>query len=254
MSVVYNTGKFTRDGLKFHVDPANTGKMGVSPYKELTGTTTVTNTDFTEVNGVWRSNANTVTGAGTSNLSFSGISVASGSFTMIIWLKVTSNPNVGVNNNWRSVFMVGGSGQSPFGILLEEGRDIQFSLATSVTSYRYLATVFTQYNLTQDLWYQVGFAYDHTLAKGYAYQNGTLVRAGNMATSAGETTKAAPGEGVTAVTSGTSFSISNSNNVTDPSGAGCFPGDIGPAMIYDRALTTAEMLENFNAYRGRYGL
>lgn len=254
MSIAYNTSPVPRNGLKFFIDPANLTKMGSSPYRELTNATTVTNTDFTEVVGTWRSNANTVTGAGTSNLSFTNITCNSGSFTMIIWLKVTSNPNVGVNNNWRSVFMYGGSGQNPFGILLEQGKQIQFSLATSVTSYRYLGTQFTQFTLTENLWYQVVFAYDHTSATGYAYSNGTLVRSGNMATSAAETTKAAPGEPANSITSGMTYKISNSNNVSDPSGAGTFPGDIGPAMLYDRVLSAAEVKQNFEAFRVRYSL
>lgn len=33
-----------------------------------------------------------------------------------------------------------------------------------------------------------------------------------------------------------------------------FPGDIGPVMVYNRALTAAEVAQNFNAYRGRFGI
>lgn len=254
MAIAYNTLPVPRNGLKFFVDPANLTKMGASPYRELTNTTTVTNTGFTETGGIWRSNANTITGAGTSNLSFTNLACDTGSFTMIIWINVTSNPNVGVNNNWRSVFMNGGSGQDPFGILLEQGGQIQFSLATAVTSYRFLGTQFTQFTLTTNQWNQVVFAYDHTSATGFAYSNGTLVRSGNMATSGAETTKAAPGEAVKSITSGMTYTISNNNNVADPSGAGCFPGDIGPAMIYDRVLSAAEVRQNFESYRVRYGL
>jgi hypothetical protein len=246
--------KIVSSGLKFYVDPANLTKMGASPYRELTGSTTVTNTDFTEIDGIWRSNANTSTGAGTSNLSFSNISMNTGSLTMIIWLKRTSNANVGVNNNWRSVFMVDGNSQSPFGILMEQDGAIQFSMSTSVTNYRFLGQNFTQYNLTQNQWFQNVFAYDHTSATGYSYRNGILVRMGNMATTAAETLKALPGEAVNAVTSGITFRISNNNNVTDPAGSGCFPGDIGAVMLYDRALTAEEVSQNFNAVRGRYGL
>jgi hypothetical protein len=253
VGIAYNTGPISLNGLKFYADPANSSKMGASPYEELTGSTTVTNTDFTEVDGVWRSNADPVTGAGTSNLSFSGISVATGSFTMIIWLKVTSNPNVGTNNNWRSVLLNGGSSQNPFGILMEQNTAIQFTLSTTVTTYRFLGGLFTQFSCTQDQWFQVVFAYDAASGTGFAYSNGVIVRSGKMSTAADQLTFAQPGEGANPITTGLTYRISN-NNGANPSGAGCFPGDIGPAMIYDRALTATEVQQNFNAIRGRYGI
>lgn len=254
MGIAYSS-LIPTEGLKFLVDPANLTKMGSSPYKELTKSTIVTNTGFTEVDNVWRSNANPSTGAGTSNLAFSNISMNTGSFTMAIWLKVTSEPNVGVNNNYRSVFMNTGVSQDPFGILIEQGRDIQFSLVTSVRSYRYLGGAFTQFNCALNQWFQVVFAYDSTSGTGFAYRNGALVRSGRMSTTSDtNTTYALPGENVGALTAGTIFEISNSNDVSDPNGTGCFPGDIGPAMLYDRAITPAEVYQLHLAYKDRFGL
>jgi hypothetical protein len=34
----------------------------------------------------------------------------------------------------------------------------------------------------------------------------------------------------------------------------CFIGDVGPVMFYNRALTAQEILQNYNAHKGRYGL
>ena len=31
-------------------------------------------------------------------------------------------------------------------------------------------------------------------------------------------------------------------------------GSMGPAMIYNRAITDAEIIQNYNAIRGRYGI
>jgi hypothetical protein len=254
MSVSYNSLIPTK-GLKFLIDPANLTKMGSSPYKELTKSTTVTNTAFTQIDNIWRSDANSTTGAGTSNLAFSNISIATGSFTMAIWLKVTSNPDTGVNNNWRSVFMNGGTGQDPFGILMEEGRDMQFTITTAVGAYRYLGGTFTQFNCTLNQWFQVVFAYDSASGTGFAYRNGALVRSGRMSTTSDtNVTYAVPGEAVKAMTTGMTYEISNSNNVSDPSGAGCFPGDIGPALLYDRAISAAEVYELHLAYKDRFGL
>jgi hypothetical protein len=250
MGVAYNP-KISTAGLVLYVDPANQTKLGSSPYQNLSGSGTITNNDFQETENIWRSNANTSTGAGTSELTITGIEVATGSFTMIIWLRRTSDANVGTNNNWRSVFMNGGTSQNPFGILMEQSGFIQFSLSTAVRTYRNIAGAFTQFLIPLNQWIQVVFSYDSNTGLGSAYSNGTLIRAGLMTQS---TDSSSPGESVNPLTTALTYKVSNNNNVTNPSGTGCFPGDIGPAMIYNRALTPSEIQQNFNALRGRYGI
>lgn len=252
MAINYSP-KISTNGLVLCLDPLNLSKHGASPYANLSGTGSIANSNFQEIDGVWRSNANAVTGEGTSFLSMTGFEVNTGSFTMIIWLKRTSEPNVGSNNNWRSVFMNGGTNQNPFGILMEQYNFIQFTLATSVSSYRHLGGQFTQFFIPLNTWTQVVFAYNSASATGFSYQNGALVRSGNMSTTADQSVSAAPGEGVGAITTGFTYRISNSN-VANNNGAGCFPGDIGPASIYNRSLTAGEVFENFQALRGRYGI
>jgi hypothetical protein len=49
--------------------------------------------------------------------------------------------------------------------------------------------------------------------------------------------------------------VTGTNNITIGSGyAGGFAGSIYAAQIYNRALTAAEVQQNFNALKGRYGL
>jgi hypothetical protein len=49
--------------------------------------------------------------------------------------------------------------------------------------------------------------------------------------------------------------VTGTNNITIGSGyAGAFGGNIYSVMLYNRALTAAEILQNFNAKRARYGL
>ena len=58
--------------------------------------------------------------------------------------------------------------------------------------------------------------------------------------------------------------VDTNSNTTGPNGSGVyiarygsgnyFDGDIAQAMIYDRALTAAEVEQNYNAVKGRYGL
>jgi hypothetical protein len=45
-----------------------------------------------------------------------------------------------------------------------------------------------------------------------------------------------------------------SNVSTGPGSYGGFPGSISTVNIYNRALSAAEVLQNYNALRGRYGL
>ena len=58
--------------------------------------------------------------------------------------------------------------------------------------------------------------------------------------------------------------VDTNSNTTGPNGSGVyiaryasanyFDGDIAQAMIYNRALTAAEVKQNYNATKGRYGL
>jgi hypothetical protein len=41
---------------------------------------------------------------------------------------------------------------------------------------------------------------------------------------------------------------------TGVSEGGFFNGNVGNVQIYNRALTQAEITQNFNALRGRYGI
>lgn len=45
-----------------------------------------------------------------------------------------------------------------------------------------------------------------------------------------------------------------SNVSTGPGGYGGFPGSMSNVSIYNRALSASEVLQNYNALRGRYGL
>jgi hypothetical protein len=250
MTIAYNTS-IVRNGLVLYIDPFNLIKHGPSPYQNLSGLGIITNNNFQEVDNSWRSNVDISTGAGTSELNITGIEVTTGSFTMIIWLKRTSNPNIGTNNNWRSVFMNSGTSQNPFGILMEQNSFIQFSLTTSLRSYRNISGSFTQFLIPLNEWVQVIFSYDKDTGIASAYRNGELIRSGPMTQDANSSS---PSESVSSLTTGMTYKISNNRNATDPSGTGCFPGDIGPAMIYNRALTAQEVQQNFNALKGRYNV
>lgn len=251
MAIAYNTN-IVRSGLVLNLDPANMIKHGVSPYANLAGAGSITNQNFTVVDNTFRTNTNPTTGAGTSTMPMTGLTLNTGSFTLINWLKLTSNPDVGVNNNWRVVFGQGVA-QSPFGFYMEQDRFVQFSLTTTLRQYRHINGVFGQFALPLNTWAMTTFLYDKTTGVGSSYLNGVVVNQGFMTVTgdtAGVTSVA--GEGILDITTGMSMNLTNSNNTSDPSGAGCFPGDYGPCIIYNRALSAAEVKQNFEAQRGRF--
>ena len=51
------------------------------------------------------------------------------------------------------------------------------------------------------------------------------------------------------------FSVcTGANTMPNPAGVGSVPGEVGSALFYNRALSDEEVLINYNAMRGRYGL
>lgn len=243
-----------RSGLVLHLDAYNLTKHGTSPYRNLAGSGTIINTGFTVVNNIFRTDANPVSGSGTSEMLMSGFEITSGSFSLNIWLNVTSNPDTGANNNWRSVFNQNGTGQSPFGIYLEQNRELNYSLQTTIRSYRFIDGAFTQGFLPLNQWSMIVFQYDKTTGIASAYQNGLLIRSGFMTTDTIKSVSSTPAEGVVNLTTAMSMNLSNNNPTADPNGAGCFPGDFGPCLLYNRSLTPLEVNQNFEAIRGRYSI
>ncbi len=253
MAIVYNTN-IVRSGLILSIDAANMVKHGSSPYKNLAGAGSITNQNFTVVDNIFRTDANPTTGAGTSTMPMTGLTLNTGSFTLINWLKLTSNPDTGVNNNWRVVFGQG-AGQTPFGFYMEQDRYVQFSLQTTVRGYRYINGAFGQFQLPLNTWAMTTFTYNKTTGIGASYSNGTVVNQGFMTVTTDTAgVKSVADEGILPITTGMSMNLSVSNNTSDPNGSGCFPGDYGPCLIYNRALTAAEVAQNFNAIRSRYGI
>ena len=97
-------------------------------------------------------------------------------------------------------------------------------------------------NLTFGVWYNVTGVYDYTGNSHKLYINGALVNTGPVITTGTfQNFASIPfiGSGTDAVYGG-----SSSGKVLD--------GDLGQNLIYNRALTAQEVLDNYNALRGRY--
>ena len=99
-------------------------------------------------------------------------------------------------------------------------------------------TIQTASNLSLNTWYQAVFStsYDGTNTASLIYTNGVQTASGVFT-------------GVQGAPSGT-FTIGDGNN----SSWYPFQGRVSGVKIYNRTLSVAEITQNFNALRGRYGI
>jgi len=248
----HNNPRIVTDGLVLCLDPTASPAISSSPYRNLANaSTTITNTDFTVVDGIFRSNASG--GAGTSEFTFSGNEITTGSLTVQWFMKVTSSPNVGSNNNWCRLIATSGGSRVPFGFVLEQSYYINFTVDTSTGNKRFLNSQFTPYQATANTWEMHTFTYDKSSGFAACYRNTTSIRSGPMTgdSSGGSATTA--GEGMDNLTTGTTMAISNASS-SNPNGDACLPCDLGPWLIYNKALSSAEILKNYNAHKSRFGL
>jgi len=94
-------------------------------------------------------------------------------------------------------------------------------------------------NGTSDVWQMVTFVHDWT-----GTQNGQIWINGTKSYETGISGALAAGSGY------------NSMRIMARHccGGEYKPGNVGPVLIYDRALSSSEINQNFNAYRGRFGI
>jgi len=94
-----------------------------------------------------------------------------------------------------------------------------------------------------DRWYNITSTYSSSLNSHVLYVNGNSVTS------------------TTTITNGSPYPYSRptitigKNDIYGGNGFDCtFNGDIGQTLIYNRALTSAEVLQNYNIFKNRYGL
>jgi hypothetical protein len=249
MSLGHGTDLIT-NGRVFLLDPANISKHGTSPYRNLAnGIASITNSNFTVIDNIFRSDCvNSATG--TSEFEFDNIVIDTGSVTVQWWMKVTSDPNVDGNNTWRRLIARGGGDRNPFGFVLEETLLINFTLNTTTGNKRHIDGVFTPSGTALNVWEMHTYTYDRSSGIASCYKNNSLVRSGPQTN--GTINPTVPGEAMSTLTSDVVMGISNFNSTI--SGDACLPADLGPWIIYNRALSLDEIAQNFEATKGRYGI
>lgn len=245
---------YTGDGVSnlYIWGPQLQQSANVTPYIKTTGTgipkpNIITDLSTTKNNGtlINLNNYNTSNGTiyftgnsffGISNVSNTSITLSSipsplNSMTAEVWIKPISANNVYVfgqtNNIWRLMQF----GTSNFGFVCATSNNSWYSAGTSVSGT-------TSINLGS--WYHVVGVYDGTQV--ILYLNGNFEKTG------GATLSGTVANNV--VNTYTNLTIGK----TDATNLNNFQGQLGMVKLYNRALSNTEILQNFNAHKGRYGL
>lgn len=243
MSVAYGTS-LVNSGLVLYLDAFNsksnngtTTWFDLSPSK-LNGSMYGTVPTSTDGGGCF--DFSTVSGAysGVASLGFtfaSNMIPTTGSFTFSTWIKnpPTSVGQCGLFSN------AGGADGYRFGI----GRDACYVLNSGASAVGYSEPQISfSSTLTTTDWYNVVMIFDRDgansggTAQWQLYLNGVYQTATNMAASANTAfSNAAPG-------------------LVRSACCGLYTGKIAIFSAYSRALSSAEILKNFNALRGRFGV
>lgn len=163
------------------------------------------------------------------------------SFTFSIWAKFSvPNPNLSRSG---TATLFGCFSYSGVGIAYQGSGStttIYGAFGTVRTNLLELGNYFQLYP-TLGVWTNYVFCYSYANGINQTYQNGVLISSGPLS------------PGGTYNTGSQTISIGSNN----PESGGVytyFPGQIGQALLYNRALTSAEVGQNFNDIRGRYGV
>jgi len=143
------------------------------------------------------------------------------------------------NGNGTGVQMVIYFGQLPTGSNVSIGRRNSKHIAWGPSGFIYVQTT-DSVGPVADRWYCYTYTNDGSTHK--LYIDGEL-RGTNTPTSNPSTTN------TNILLSGWRTPTSNMGNWREN-----FKGDMGPLLLYDRVLTAEEVKQNFDAFRGRYGI
>lgn len=252
------------NGLVEVIDPAYATGTGTYTLTNKFSRSTITSNSFSVGSTLpvptLLSNTD-ATGAGSSYVTVTrNTALETGSITFSIWFNLNNIPlSVGVNNNWRGLLTTTPNGAtigSPLSMVIEMAGVLGFTTAQTDMTRRYLNGNFSPITLTTNGWQNIVYTYSKDTGIAACYKNAVLILSGPM-TNVG---------GANATVAGTSLSYTNyitngyriysgSNiNTADPNGNGPVPGQLGITHIYNIALTDAEVSQNFNAMRGRYGI
>ena len=227
----YHQGPIVTDDLKFSLDASNpvSFEPGTTAAFSLTGSSGAAAGDGVLTNGVGYSDS------GNGAWTFDGVddyiavsNLGLSSHTMEGW--INSDDNTQGGPTYATIVSVfgnydgGASKYTYIGFIPE----LTFRIDNGVASH---ANIVTYANFPDD-WFHVALTYDATSGKAIAYLNG--VEIGSTTSTTNITFDSVP------------FNIARSVP------GGYFDGSVAQSMVYDRALTTQEIQQNYNANVKKY--
>ena len=219
MSVRYNPSIVTA-GLTFAIDPANIKSY---PGSGTTVTDIVSFSTATGFTGMAVSNNTFTTGGGCINNFSSSISSAGTSRTVCSFFNI-------IDTNRRAI---AGTRQldANFGWVFTVNRSAPGNLTYFHTG---LGTAEFAAGIVPNQWYFGCATYDIATSRADVFLN--AVNLGNVTPFGGNDLS------------------TNLNGTYGGENGAQWVGSLGPLLIYNRALSNTEIVQNYNAYRGRFGL
>jgi hypothetical protein len=184
-----------------------------------------------------------------SRIEFGSLNLNTPSVSIEYWFKLTSNPNVSGDNEFRFMCFK----TNNFFNYMEQGRTINFTVHKGGTQFRRIDSTFAHgqpNNSAFDIgtWYHVLFSHNESNGHGSYFYNGELVRTGIMSIQSSPFTEITTGP-IDSTNTSLIFSQNHSSGVRR-----FFPGYLASLKIYNRPLTQSEVKQNYNAGKSRFVL
>lgn len=214
--------QIVRDGLVLYLDPANKKSYPGSGSKCIDLTQSKFN--YTLYNTVYNGNSFIFNGF-TSYISCDSIiQFPNSTATIISWIKRSGNQQQydGIVFSRSSYFV---------GMNLQTGSQIGYIWTSSQTTWGWLSGLF----VPDSVWCMCSVTVYPDRAIAYLCKS----------------------DGISSSTNNVSHTPQTIDNLRigqDSVGGRSFTGDIGPCMIYNKALSINEVKQNFDAHRGRFGI
>jgi RHS repeat-associated protein len=151
------------------------------------------------------------------------------SCTIEFWLYLKSDPNVDSNNNWR--WLISRNGWGNYHVILEQDKQLNWTVVIGGKKYR----LWTNAKATIGEWVHFALTYDASTGKMEAYRNGVLTNYAVVPVKSPIDASTRP------------LRIGWPSGKFNPSGNGCPPVIMDEMRIINRALTAAEIQEDYNA-------
>jgi hypothetical protein len=204
---------------------SNSTSINTDGLKNMTGTNTTFDGEF---NGTYQNNDNkkSIVFDGSNGHIITGLTRGDlgNTLTIVVWYKYTGSSN-------RTYTAIIGGKESGSGTEFFIGKNTG-NTNIGVQDGNYSSTFVTGSNAFDGNWHQIVYTYDS--GTGKIYLDGTLKSSGSF-------TKCNDAEEIMI---GIEFEGSNYP----------FPGNMSQILMYTRVLTAAEVTQNFNALRGRFGI